>query len=131
MGFVVHKVALGHFFLSEYYHSTCASCVFCYLRCIFSAANSDCIYDTKITRICRFIVCRKINYVFLGIIRNTQVHPVAEMRSFCVLKPVVYVVNIMFNGRTVNRKCDSRQLNYCLLLDYTVLLIPFWTHKYI
>lgn len=127
-------MALGQFFspsssVVPLYHSTGASCLFCYLRCIFSAANSVSRYDTKITRICPFIVCRKINAVFLGIIRNTQIRPVAEMRSFCVLKPAVYLANVVFN--VVNRKCGSIKLNYCLLLDYTVLLLPSWTHKYI
>lgn len=61
------------------------------------------------------IVCRQINALFLGIIRN----------SFRVLKPVVYLVNIVFNVRIVNRKCGSRNVNYYLFLDYTVLLLKY------
>jgi hypothetical protein len=123
----VHNVAFGQFFspsssVVSLYHSTGAPCIFYYLRCIISAANSVLRYDKKITRICSVIVCRKINAVFPVIIRHSQIHSVAEMRNFCVLKPVIYLVNIVFNVWIVNRKCGSRNLNYYLLLDYTFSL---------
>jgi len=47
------------------------------------------------------------------------------MRSFRVLKPVVYLVNIVFNVRIVNRKCGSRIVNYYMFLACTVLLLKY------